>query len=417
MADDLFRGEALEAQAGERWGRPVGLLPMAWSRITLLLLVLTTSLLVFLGTASFSRKESVRGRLRPTAAEARVFAPEPGAVAELHVGLGEEVQKNQTLLKISTDRLVEGDVSVSESSLGALRQERTSLLERQNGLERVANIERRKTGLELDRTLQSRSDSTAALQLAIERLAIANERRKSLEPLMEKGLTTSERVRQSDQEILQTRQEIIGLKSQIEQADIQIDELQLKQSSIDENLNRELAGTRERMAQIDAALVSTQSQSGYIITSPISGRIAAMQAAVGDRVDPAQPIMAIVPEGEELVAELYAPSRAIAFIEPGQSVRLQYDALPYQKFGAAQGIVQAVSSTTLSPYEVRAFLATEEPVYRILIDLDEQSMLAFGKDIPLQSGMELSADIILEKRRLIEWLMEPILAASQRMSD
>ncbi|MBB36978.1 MAG: hypothetical protein CME88_18000 [Hirschia sp.] len=415
MADDLFREEALKAQSGERWGRPVGLLPMAWSRITLLLLTLTIALVAFLATASFSRKETVRGRLRPTAAEARVFASEAGAVKQLRVGLGESVEMGQILLEIGTDRMVENDVSVSESSLAALRQERQSLGERQSGLKRVSAIQRQQTDLELQRTLQGRDDTTAALDLAIEQLVITEERRASLTPLMEKGLTTRERVRQSDQEILRAKQEIINLKSSIEQADIEISELRLKRSSIDEELSREMAGTRERLAQIDAQLVSTQSQSGYVVTAPITGRIAALQAAVGDRVDPTQPVMAIVPEGEKLLAELFAPSRAIAFIEPGQNVRLQYDALPYQKFGAAQGVVQAVSSTTLSPYEVRGFLATEEPVYRILIDLEAQSMQAFGKDIPLQSGMELSADIILEKRRLIEWLMEPLLAASSRM--
>ena len=120
----------------------------SWSRITLLLLTLTIALVAFLATASFSRKETVRGRLRPTAAEARVFASEAGAVKQLRVGLGESVEMGQILLEIGTDRMVENDVSVSESSLAALRQERQSLGERQSGLKRVSAIQRQQTDLE-----------------------------------------------------------------------------------------------------------------------------------------------------------------------------------------------------------------------------------------------------------------------------
>ena len=109
-----------------------------------------------------------------------------------------------------------------------------------------------------------------------------------------------------------------------------------------------------------------------------------------------------------LIAELYLPSRAIAFVEPGQLVKLQYDALPYQKFGVAEGNVLRVSSTSLLPQELGVLTQNPEPLYRVEVGLSAQAVEAFGKDIPLQSGMELTADIVLEDRKLMEWLLEPI---------
>ena len=50
------------------------------------------------------------------------------------------------------------------------------------------------------------------------------------------------------------------------------------------------------------------------------------------------------------------------------------------------------------------------PSYRIVVDLDAQSIKAYGRDMPLRSGMKLDADIIIEKRSLLRWLFDPIFS-------
>jgi membrane fusion protein len=58
----------------------------------------------------------------------------------------------------------------------------------------------------------------------------------------------------------------------------------------------------------------------------------------------------------------------------------------------------------LSPIELK------EPAYRITVALDRPDIDAYGKKIPLQADMLLRADIILEKRSLISWLLDPLLS-------
>jgi membrane fusion protein len=125
--------------------------------------------------------------------------------------------------------------------------------------------------------------------------------------------------------------------------------------------------------------------------------------------------MTISPADPVLISELYVPSRAAGFVEAGQSVRLLYDAFPFQRFGAARGEVMSVSSTVLTPTEVNAAVKLEEPVYRVLVRLDRQSVDAFGRPMALQVGMALTADIILENRSLMDWLLQPIHAIRGRM--
>jgi membrane fusion protein len=72
----------------------------------------------------------------------------------------------------------------------------------------------------------------------------------------------------------------------------------------------------------------------------------------------------------------------------------------------------------LLPQEVNAALRTEEirePVYRVIVAVARQHMLAFGRPMPLSPGMALSADIVLEERSFVEWLFEPILAMRGRL--
>ena len=60
------------------------------------------------------------------------------------------------------------------------------------------------------------------------------------------------------------------------------------------------------------------------------------------------------------------------------------------------------------------FSALGEPLYRIKAELMEQSIDAYGKREPLQAGMQVEADIRLDRRRLIEWIFEPVLSLAGR---
>jgi len=196
-----------------------------------------------------------------------------------------------------------------------------------------------------------------------------------------------------------TRQQSVG-----EQA-----RLQIEISNADKTLQTDVNSIRQQLVELSEQMREAEASSTHVIVSPLYGRVNAIQVKEGERVDPSLPLMTISPLEGDLIGELFLPSRAIAFVETGQSVNLKYDALPYQKFGLGQGTIRSISATTFHPSELGVITTNLEPLYRIEVDLAEQAIGAFNREIPLQSGMELTADIILERRRLSEWLLASVV--------
>jgi len=135
------------------------------------------------------------------------------------------------------------------------------------------------------------------------------------------------------------------------------------------------------------------------------------------------PLLSIVPAGSKLAAELFSPSRAIGFVRPGQEVLLRYAAFPYQKFGTYRGKVAVISRSAVSPSELSPQLAgltslfgANEPVYRIKVTPASQTAIAHGEPVPLQPGMQLEADVLIERRRLIEWVLDPLFTLTGKWS-
>ncbi len=225
----------------------------------------------------------------------------------------------------------------------------------------------------------------------------------------------------SESEVIAAKERMLILKQELERLFQQklsmmqeLDAIYNRITGLPDDLETSKSQLRERLAGLSQRRTEIERQARFIIRAPFDGKVAALQVRKGQALRPGQLQMAILPFGSELVAELYAPTRAAGFIKPGQNVRLLYDAFPYQRFGAAHGIVERVSKTVLSPEDGPASLGIQEPIYRLTVNLEKQAVNAFGEEFTLQDGMTLKADIILEKRTILEWLFEPLLAISRR---
>ena len=104
---------------------------------------------------------------------------------------------------------------------------------------------------------------------------------------------------------------------------------------------------------------------------------------------------------------------------------MRYAAYPYQKFGMARGRVISLAKSPYAVQELPAHVASAiqsatlpaELFYRVTVTLDSQTVAVYGHSQPLQAGMLLEADIVQDKRRLYEWILEPIYSLTGKRLD
>ncbi|MBJ6911355.1 HlyD family efflux transporter periplasmic adaptor subunit, partial [Vibrio cholerae] len=138
----------------------------------------------------------------------------------------------------------------------------------------------------------------------------------------------------------------------------------------------------------------------------------ALRIENGQAVSRGEVLLNIIPETTELQVELYAPSRAVGFLQTGQSVGLRIDAYPFEKFGIQTGTIKRVTKSTLSPTEIKSkdqtIRSDAETLYRVIVALNKPTITVYGREEPLKVGMKVSADVYVETRQLYEWLLGPI---------
>ena len=183
----------------------------------------------------------------------------------------------------------------------------------------------------------------------------------------------------------------------------------------------QLAEIDRGVAALEQAIAEAEARRQFVVTAPQNGVITAIQVEAGSTVSTTVPLLSIVPAGSRLEAHLFSPSSAVGFVKAGQRVLLRYQAFPYQKFGQYEGKVVSVSRSAISPSELSQQLAGlkslfdgNAPVYRITVSLASQTANAYGERLPLQPGMQLEADVLMEKRRLIEWVLDPLFTLTGR---
>ena len=93
---------------------------------------------------------------------------------------------------------------------------------------------------------------------------------------------------------------------------------------------------------------------------------------------------------------------------------LRYDAFPYERFGQYHGRIVDIGRNVWSPGDRVGPLSAKEPVYRVDVGLDKQSVAALDQEFPLRPGMSVNADLLLEKRTLFEWIFEPVIKLKER---
>lgn len=410
----LFREQVSEYRKMRLHGEVVLTQPVSTRLMVgaLCIVVAIAALWVVFGT--YSRIETAPGILMTDQPTAKIVAPVPGLVTELLVHEGATVRKGDRLAVIGLDRRAETGSAVASEGIDTI-DSRREIGRRQIALssqQRDAEITRIK-GMIAAATSQM---AHLRNQIALQREAVASNQQlfDQIETVMNRGFISKTEYERRRQTLIASKQSLAGLEQQMLAKNSEAETARSQLASVSLETARAVSDIRASMEVLSQQRAQLEGEKAYVVTAPITGRVTALQTAQGRAASPNVPLMIIVPDGSTLSAELYAPSRAIGFVHPGQETRLLFDAFPYQRFGSFEGRIKAVSRTVIDPRESDIPLKLEEPVYRVRVTLDRQMVEAYGEKVPLQPGMTLQGNIVLERQSFLDWLLKPLHAVLKR---
>ena len=411
MNAPLFRPEVVQARRQDWLGRISLAQPMpVWVGAVFALLAAgaVACLLLF---GEYAHRSRVGGQLVPDLGVSTVVAPTSGMVGRMTVEEGASVARDQALVRIDLPRVAASGAD-AHTVIGRGLDERDSSSAQlaQAQLVQLAVQERgQQRQLAMLRTELGQVRAGIATRDAQVRLG--RETADRYREVAASGYVSVVQVRQQEQamlEMLNARQvlerQATALAREIAGLEQALAGLPAQREAIEATARREHALLAQERYRHEA-------DGGVLVKAPLAGLVAHRFVEPGQAVQAGQPLLSLLPEGARLQAQLQVPSRAIGFIRPGDRVRLRYQAYPFQKFGHQGGRVARISRSAVSPV---AGAPSSEPHYRILVALDRQDVLAYGRPEPLRPGMLLEADILGERRKLHEWLLEPLYSLRGR---
>lgn len=395
----------------------------SWSSWTLSLCaaLVTASICAFLVLGSYTKRTTVPGVLTPTQGVIRIFPPAPGIVAERRANEGQQVNKGDVLFVMSDERQASDPgpiINLSDIQAETLAQRRLSIQRTSNSIRLLTQQTEQGLHARLESLQDQQKRNQQEIELQARRIVAATR-------MLERHQRLAQANFISEAALFEKVDQLEILRSQSLAAERQRSELANVKASIRNELQQTASRTASQLAELDRELSTLTQEAAeakarhrFAVTAPVDGTLTAITVQVGQPAG-AQPIATIIPNNGALVAELFAPSRAVGFVRVGQTVRLRYQAYPYQKFGHYTGAVAEVSRSPMQQSEISSALpfspASQEPVYRIIVRLNSQNMPAHAKTLPLMPGMALEADIEQDNRKLIEWILEPLIGLNKHI--
>lgn len=414
----LFRKEAMDNRKESLYGNILLLPSISHSVITVCIVLWAIFILVWLCTGKYSRKVSVLGWIESPQGLVNIYSSAQGVIEKVFVTEGEYVSQNQPLLILRDDRILASGDNL-DSSIIAEYEAQSVIIEGQiSGIEnsyiaRAQNIEDRIKVARYD--LQLIEDQLLILKKRYTLISSKVKRYRSLKSKGHISLAELDDVVSDQLAIKSAKNEL--LRESAAQENI-INSLLTDRELLPHDKATDLANLHSNLSEIHQKTNQIRGQQSYIIRATAPGIVNNLQVNFGQKISTNNrvPFLTIHPIDPKIEAYLFIPVRSIGFVEEGQKISIRYDAFPYQKFGIYSGSITNVSKSLLLPGEILGSpINIQEAVYRVRVTLADPNVHAYGKSFTLKAGMTLSADVILEERSLIQWMLEPLYSLRGRI--
>jgi hemolysin D len=226
------------------------------------------------------------------------------------------------------------------------------------------------------------------------------------------AMAEKSRERITAEQDLQTQEYIIeSARAAIAQSQRRIEQVTAENHQA---LQAERAEAAAALAQLEQELAKQNRRQELLeLRAPQDGIIKDLAThTVGTVVSPGTVLMTLIPVGETLRAEAWVSNADIGFVHVGQHVKIKLAPFQFQKYGMLDGTVVTVSADAVSGADQESRTGSGDSpatsVYKALIELAEPKLSTDAGTFDLAPGMQVTAEIQLGRRTVLEYLFSPV---------
>lgn len=403
--------------------------------VILLLLVVTVT---WAATAQLDHVIRGTGEVVTAAQTQRIQSLEGGILRRLYVSEGDLVEAGALLAEL--------DPTQSQSSYGQMRQQQLALQARLMRLEAEHNdesltfpapisaqapevvgaeyaayrerrqvhaIERRVLGEQVAQQQNALADAQAEVEVAKRQLSLTEREYEVTRRLVERQLEAELSLLNAERQLNDARARVDKAQFAIESTQSALAEARARLSQHDATFIRdvglEIADTQGLLAEVREQLRGLEDRlSRTDLTAPMAAIVNTINIrTTGGVVQPGEPVLELTPANVPVQVQAEIPPKDIAFMELGQPVSIKLTAYDFSRFGGLEGEIVFVGSDALERQDGSKY-------FEIRAETDEQWLESDGERYPISPGMGANMDIMISKRTVLAYLMEPVFRLKDR---
>jgi membrane fusion protein len=399
----LFRQEAIDAQRHRLSGTVIAAVPPSARLYTIVIAAIAAVIVLTLTFGTYAASSAVRGVVAYDSGVSRVYPRSSGEVRRVFVREGQRVTAGAPLVEVA---LAQGERGLADQLEQLDRQ--IAEIDRQLKIatafadgDTTALQEQRKAAIETAASLERQRD-IARDQVALAEKAVARTQR-----LAKEGAGTQRQVDAARAESLGRRAEAENLQERLIATRGTIADLGIKLSQGGLASNKAASQLQAQRAVLVTQRSELERADRMVLVAPIAGEVGDVSAEPGRHAAPDASLVTVVPDGGALETWFYAPSQSIGFARVGDTVRLRFDAFPYQKYGSGRGTVTEISRVAVDPATIDPALGIREAAFRVRVRIDAIGT-ASATEAGVRPGMTVSGDLMQRRRPLWALLFSSI---------
>jgi hemolysin D len=421
-----------------------------------ILVALVLSLVVWAWFGKISIVSTAPGKFIPDGRVKQLQPLEASIVKAIHVKEGQHVRQGELLIELDPS-ITSAEMQADADKYGFNRLEQARLnAELTHGrpeyaasgqsTARIALEERTRRAREqayaaklseaqatVDEKTQALAAAEATLQKYQQTSAIAEERESSARPLVDTGAISRIDYLQLKQTLAENSNDLAAQRKTVEQARAAEAEAERNVEQVKGDRVADIYNDLNQRVTNEPALKGDMEKSQELLAlkwmrAPVTGIVQKVDATtIGQVVTPAQSIVTIVPDGTPLIVEATVTNQDIGYLKPGQAVEVKVDTFPFQKYGSLQGTLTWVNadagdkSATSGDLDTRSGAPKSDEnrntadnpnagyVYKVHVRTQQSQFMVDGTARPIRSGMTVQADIVTDRRRVIDFFLSPVV--------